>query len=208
MLQVGTIEPRTLVLLKRIMSITELNQFNLVGGTALALRYGHRVSVDLDLFSQINFINEDVITIIEKYFPSFVYQNANNPIGVFGFIDDVKVDFVKHYHHPLISDIANENGIRIVSDKDIIAIKINAILRRAVKKDFWDLAELLKHYSLKNCIDFYNAKFKNQQLIISIPKAITYFEDADESEDPISLKGQTWESVKKDISKKVREFLK
>ena len=87
------------------------------------------------------------------------------------------------------------------------AMKINAILRRAVKKDFWDIAELLQYYSLRNCIDFYNTKFKNQLLAISIPKAITYFDDAEESEDTVSLKNQTWDSVKKTIQKAVREYL-
>ena len=99
------------------------------------------------------------------------------------------------------------DGIRITGDKDIIAMKINAILKRAVKKDFWDLAELLKHYSLKECIDFYNENFKNQLLLISIPRAITYFDDAEESEEPVSLKNQTWSSVKNIIQKSVREYL-
>ena len=37
------------------MEIPELQSFNLVDGTALALKYGHRTSVDLDLFSVENF---------------------------------------------------------------------------------------------------------------------------------------------------------
>jgi predicted nucleotidyltransferase component of viral defense system len=50
------------------------------------------------------------------------------------------------------------------SDKDIIAMKIFAIMKRAQKKDFWDIAELLQHYSVKDFIDFYNAKYPNQML--------------------------------------------
>lgn len=44
--------------------------------------------------------------------------------------------------------------------------------------------------------------------MIGTPYALTYFDDAEESEDPISLKGQTWESVKKFIQQKVSEFLR
>jgi hypothetical protein len=44
-------------------------------------------------------------------------------------------------------------------------------------------------------------------LLISIPQAITYFEDAEESPDPVSLQGQTWEGIKKIIQKQVREYL-
>jgi tRNA(Leu) C34 or U34 (ribose-2'-O)-methylase TrmL len=87
-------------------------------------------------------------------------------------------------------------------------MKVAAILKRAVKKDFWDIAELLKHYSLEDVLEAYHKKYPDQRLAISIPFAITYFEDAEESEDPISLKGQTWQQVKKDIQKKVSDYLK
>ena len=50
MLQTQTIEPGTLSVLNSLMKIAELKQFSLVGGTALSLKYGHRLSIDLDLF--------------------------------------------------------------------------------------------------------------------------------------------------------------
>ena len=90
----------------------------------------------------------------------------------------------------------------------IFAMKINAILGRGKKKYFWNIAELLKHYSVQECISAYTQKYPSRQLLISIPNALTYFVDADESEDPISLRGQTWESVKKSIQQKVNAFLK
>ena len=87
-------------------------------------------------------------------------------------------------------------------------MKIQAILGRAKKKDFWDLAQLLERYSVSEIISYYSKKFPSQQLLISIPQAITYFDEAEESEDPISLKDQTWESVKKIIQQKVNDYLK
>lgn len=208
MLQYSTIKPESLELLKQLMQIPELNNFSLVGGTALALRYGHRISVDLDLFSNTAFENDVLIDVLSKKFPGFLHRSAVNPIGVFGFIDDVKVDFVKHSIHPPISEIELIDGIRFFGNDDIAAMKINAILKRAVKKDFWDIAELLKHYPLKHFIDCYSKKYPNQMLLISIPQAITYFADAEESEEPVSLNGQTWEDVKKFISQKVSDYLK
>lgn len=74
-------------------------------------------------------------------------------------------------------------------------------------KDFWDFALLLKHYQLKEIIEFHRLNFSNQQLLISIPNAITYFADAEESPEPISLNGQSWEEVKRSIQKAVRDFL-
>jgi len=190
------------------MQIPALDNFYLVGGTALALQYGHRLSVDIDLFSITEFENESLIAPLEDMFSGFSYRITRNPIGLFGFIDGVKVDFVKHHYHPIIEKPVIENGIRIFSTPDIMAMKIAAILKRGVKKDFWDIAELLQHYSVDDFIHYYTKKYPSQQLLVSVPFALTYFIDAEESEDPVSLKGQTWKSVKKYIQQHVNEFLK
>ena len=87
--------------------------------------------------------------------------------------------------------------------EDIIAMKVQAVLGRAKKKKFWDIAELLQHYSVADFIQFHEEKFSTQNLLITVPQAITFYADADESENPISLKNQTWESVQKIISNKV-----
>jgi predicted nucleotidyltransferase component of viral defense system len=94
------------------------------------------------------------------------------------------------------------------STEDIIAMKIQAILGRGKKKDFWDVAELLNHYSISDFINFHKEKYTTQNLLITVPQAITYFADAEESEDPISLKKQTWDSVKEFINSKISEYLK
>ncbi|MEL6636243.1 MAG: nucleotidyl transferase AbiEii/AbiGii toxin family protein [Bacteroidota bacterium] len=53
MLHYETIDPQTLQLLRTLQNIDDLNDSLLVGGTALALQLGHRISIDLDLFSSI-----------------------------------------------------------------------------------------------------------------------------------------------------------
>jgi predicted nucleotidyltransferase component of viral defense system len=208
MLQTNTVEPHTLQVLKKLMQVPALQSFYLVGGTCLALRYGHRTSVDLDLFSVKDFNNYELnSSLLEAGIP-FSSNNIQNKIGLFGYIDKIKVDFVKHYMFSQIDKEATDDGIRMFGDMDIIAMKIFAILQRAQKKDFWDMAELLQHYSFNDCIEAYHAKYPDNQMLISIPYAITYFADAEESEDPVSLKGQTWESVKKIIQQKVNDYLK
>lgn len=86
-------------------------------------------------------------------------------------------------------------------------MEINAILGRGKKKDFWDLYEILHQFSLSEVIDFYLGKFPSQMLFISIPQAITYFADAEDSEDPVSLNGQTWEYIKTFIQNTVKDYL-
>ena len=104
MLHYSTVKPESLRILKELMKLPELKDFYLIGGTALAFYYGHRLSVDLDLFSIKSFANEDIIPALEKNMQGFAYRNASNPIGLFCMIGDTKVDFVKHHYHPLIDE--------------------------------------------------------------------------------------------------------
>lgn len=66
MLYTETVEPRAFSVLNQLMKIPELKDFSLVGGTALSLLYGHRKSVDLDLFSSKSFDNTIVVKVLEK----------------------------------------------------------------------------------------------------------------------------------------------
>ena len=190
MLHFETVEQDTITLLKKLMILPQLKTFYLVGGTSLSLKYGHRISIDLDLFCNEKFDNNIIIEILEKEFgKDLEYEGGFSNFGVFCFIKNIKVDLV-YYPHPITFPINHFEDIRMYDSKDIAAMKIQAILGRGKKKDFWDMAELLQNYSLKEIISFHQKKYPSQQLLISIPQAISYFEDADESEDPVSLKGQ------------------
>ncbi len=208
MLHLKTVEPHTFSVLEQLLGMPELKNFSLVGGTALSLLYGHRKSVDLDLFSNKPFENTDVIKALEKRFKSSFDNRTSTPrFGIFCFVNEVKVDLVRH-PHPLIRAELRSDGIKMFSTEDIIAMKVQAILGSGRKKDFWDIAELLNHFTITDFIQFHKEKFATQNLLITVPQAITYFADAEESEDPISLKAQTWQSVQEFINAKVREYLK
>jgi predicted nucleotidyltransferase component of viral defense system len=207
MLHIETVESDTFSLLKRLLQMPALKNFSLVGGTALSLYYGHRISVDLDLFSHEAFDNVQIEEALRTEFgDEFQYKGNPAVFGIFCFIQNVKVDIVRYPHLPLFEP-KEADGIRMYAPEDIAAMKVNAILGRGKKKDFWDISELLKHFSVENIMDWHKQKFPNQMLLISIPHALTYFVEADESEDPISLKEQTWENVQKHIQKEVREYL-
>jgi predicted nucleotidyltransferase component of viral defense system len=208
MLRTETVEPHTFSILNQLMQMPELQDFALVGGTALSLLYGHRMSVDLDLFSNKPFENTKIIEALKREFQSkFLMEEKAPHFGIFCFVDEVKVDIVRH-PHPIIRPELLIDKIRMFSTEDIIAMKVQAILGRGKKKDFWDVAELLKHYAIADFINLHKEKYTTQNLYITVPQAITYFADADESEDPICLQNQSWEDVKAFISKKVRDYLR
>jgi predicted nucleotidyltransferase component of viral defense system len=208
MLHTEAVESGTLSLLKKLMVLQSLKEFSLVGGTALSLRYGHRSSEDLDLFQHEKFDIKIIENELNFVFGSeFNYESGHKNIGIFCYIQKIKVDIVYFPHSP-INKIEEEDNIRMYSSADISAMKIQAILGRAKKKDFWDLYELLRHYPLQQLIDWHKQKYPSQMLAISIPNAITYFAEAEESETPVSFKGQTWDQIKKGISKAVSDYLR
>ncbi|NJN34272.1 MAG: nucleotidyl transferase AbiEii/AbiGii toxin family protein [Saprospiraceae bacterium] len=189
------------------MLIHEMKEFHLVGGTALSLMYGHRMSIDLDLFSTMPFDNKTITDSLINQFNEHYNTRISSKFGIFGFVDALKIDIVR-YPHPLIRPTLEIDGIRLFSVEDIMAMKIQAILGRGKKKDFWDIAELLKHFSVDDFVRFHKEKFSTQNLIITVPQAMLYFADSEEDEDPISLQGQSWASVKQFIQKKVADYLK
>jgi hypothetical protein len=189
------------------MLLPALSNFSLVGGTALSLKYGHRKSIDLDLFTTDPFESETIFMFISNHYKNdFILEGRPARFGIFAYIKDIKTDII-HHPHLLIRPLEEVNGIRMFSTEDIIAMKVQAILGRGKKKDFWDIAELLQHYTVKDFITLHKEKYSTQHLLITVPQAITYFADAEDSEDPISLKGQTWESVKQVIQKKVSSYM-
>ncbi len=207
MLHDETVLPGTFTLLKELSKLDSFQKFSLVGGTALSLRYGHRHSEDLDFFSNERFDRQLIIEeLIKIYSNQFIHQETGFKKSLFCSIKDVKVDVV-YYPHPLIRPLINEDDIIFYSDEDIAAMKIQAILGRGKKKDFWDLALLLEKHGLGNIIDWHTEKFPNQMLLISIPQTITYFDDANLSQDPICLLGLSWEDIKNKIRSAVRDYL-
>jgi hypothetical protein len=190
------------------MALPSLQPFSLVGGTVMSLRYGHRSSVDLDLFFHEKFDHSIIENeLMQKFGDDFDFEPAQKQFGIFCYLQKIKVDIVYFPHKP-IAPIDIVDGIRMYSNADIGAMKIQAILGRGKKKDFWDLYELLQHFTLQQLMDWHKQKYPSQMLAISIPNAITYFTDADESEPPVSFKGQTWTSVKKGISRAVSDYLR
>ena len=196
MLQTQTVDRHTLGLLKDLMATPELQQFALVGGTNLSLRLGHRLSVDLDLFTNESFDTEGIARILTARFPNTTIASRSTNM-LFAYINEVKIDMVL-LPYPYISPIEEYDGIRLVSLPDIMAMKMSAVAGRGVKKDFWDIAELLDMYSLAEMIAFYKEKYASHD-IFHLVRALAYFTDAENQKDPDPLKKITWKQVKTKI---------
>lgn len=203
MLSYRTIVPHTLELLKRLCQEPYLMDCRLVGGTALALQYGHRTSVDLDFFGSFDNEEDKLFTVLQPYAEVRRVKDSPN-IKIF-FMDDVKVDFVNYSIYSWLDDAVEEDGLRLASPKDIAAMKINAIEGRGSKKDFIDIYFLLQHYSLDEILQFYSQKYPNYSIYRAL-MSLTYFADADPKDTPTLFMDATWDEMKTFIKQKVVEY--
>lgn len=162
-LHYDTVSTPLLSILRRLMSSEVFKDFRLVGGTALALQRGHRMSVDIDLFTDLDYTYmpvADMRDYLEKEFPfhrgtESMNMSAN---GYHIFLSEgqeppIKVDFF--YTEPFIFPAIEEDGLRIADQREIAAMKLGVIGNQIYRqKDYWDVHDLLEDYSLSEMIQW------------------------------------------------------
>lgn len=175
----------------------------MVGGTALALIFGHRLSIDLDFFSTDPLDFEEILFSI-KTIGKVEVVSKSKFINSF-FINDVKVDFVS-LPYEWIDDPILENPIKLASIKDIAAMKLAAITNRGSKKDFIDIALLIKEVGLDNMILCYNEKYPDGMKMMVL-RSLVYFEDAESQPHPVMLVDYNWSNIKQLILNATRQYI-
>ena len=203
MLHIETVSPSTLDLLIRLQQLPALSDTRLVGGTALALKLGHRKSIDLDLFGTF-----DPEVSYRKILLDAGHSADGSDNGTVQSlrVDDVKVDLV-NYPYPWLDEPVCENGVRLAGLKDIAAMKLSAVANRGRKKDFIDVARLLDVFSLDEMLALYKQKFSVSE--VSFPlRGLMYFDDAEDDPMPEMFDtALTWENVKKRVVSATREYV-
>ena len=204
MLYYQTVDAGTLELLKKILSIDLFSQLRLVGGTSLALQIGHRKSIDLDFFGN---IDVDVLEINQALAPlgAITLLKDSKNIHVY-LVNGIKVDIV-NYTYPWLKELLATDGLRLATYDDIAAMKLAAITGRGSKKDFIDLYFLLKEMSLATMLQQYLHKYNDGSLFLVI-KSLIYFEDAELEEMPDMFYPLNWQTVKDTIITAYTDYLK
>jgi hypothetical protein len=111
------------------------------------------------------------------------------------------------YH--LLFPLVEFEGSRLADERDIAAMKLDAVSSRGSKKDFIDIYFLLEKYSLPELLEIFEKKFAAIKFNrIHILKSLSYFEDAENEPMPIMLKPVSWEDVKKKIVAEANQILR
>lgn len=205
-LHYNTVPPQVLKMLVPLMQAKELEDFRLVGGTALSLQIGHRISVDIDMFtdSAYNTIDFERIDSFLRNTWSYVETSRLKPIGMGKsyFIGSNSADCIKldlFYTDKFIDDVKIVDGIRLATVDEIIAMKVDIIQRGGRKKDFWDIHELLDDYPMPKLLELHEKRYPfNHDRSLLLMK-FKDFSGADIDFNPICLRGKHWELIKLDI---------
>lgn len=192
----------------KLMRAVEFRDFRLVGGTALSLYLGHRISVDIDLFTDVPYGSADFNSaevFLKKNFEYVKGDFGGNPgMGrsyLIGTSSDSAVKLDVYYSmDPFFQELIEEDGVRLATLEEIIAMKVDVVQRGARKKDFWDLHELLDKYTINNMIDLRQKRFEWTHDRTLIRKKFIDFTIADDDLDPVCLKNKEWAFIKDDIA--------
>lgn len=209
----NTVDPLLQDALVKIMEDDLFQSFRLVGGTSLSLQLGHRMSVDIDLFTDAPYGSVDFDE-IDKFLRSTFPYVSEAKAGVIGMgtsyqIGDTVQSSVKldlYYTDTFIQEPLEMDNVRMATVEEIIAMKVDIVQRGGRKKDFWDLHEVMEDYTIPQMISLHESRHPHTHEEQTILKNFTEFEDADGDFDPICLRGKHWELIKLDVSEAIEKL--
>jgi len=181
--------------------------FVLVGGTNLSLRHGHRKSVDIDMFTAAPYgsLDFDLLdSVLRQSFPYCKCPFISGPVSFgrsyyVGYSESecIKLDLM--YTDTFLYPADVFGPLRLANEKDIIAMKIEAITTGGRKKDFWDLHYLLDRYSLDEMIELYQRRCPYGMSKSGILGNIMVMGTLDDDFDPECLLLKNWDEIKLDF---------
>ena len=202
----NTVSPLLETILQDLITEPIFMPFRLVGGTALSLQIGHRMSVDIDLFTDADYGSIDykeIRSFLENKYPYCISRNLDNvSFGTYfkvGYseLESIKIDL--YYTDSFIEAPLNIENIRMATLNEIIAMKLEVILQGGRKKDFWDLHYFIDTISLDEMVTLYKKRYPYNDTIANIKHKLIDFNNAENDFEPNCLLGKSWEIIKLDF---------
>jgi len=181
-------------------------RFYLAGGTALALQLGHRRSFDLDYFSpseDIPAIRQVLAQALQPLEPTLADSSWGNLVFL---ASGVRVGFYG-YGYPLVGPLVDADGIRLAGVADIGLMKLDALLGRAGRKDFYDLYAICQRLPLTCLLELAPLKYPFiRDFETQVAKRLAFFDIADQEAQPTLLQEVAWDTVKTYFRKQAVEI--
>ena len=193
--------------LKVIAPVVDEKGFVLAGGTAIALRLGHRLSEDYDFFTIRSFGPDRLHqAIIRLDLETTVLQEEPGTLTLLA--DGVKVSFF-HYPYAFLEDMSKLYGVKVAGLIDLASMKLMALMQRGAKRDYVDLYWILRDIPFskiaENMVKRYGSNRVNP---LVVGKALVFFQDADADPDPEYLGNHiAWSKIKKYLADHVQQFV-
>ncbi len=184
--------------LGRIGELSQARHLYLVGGTALAHYFGHRTSTDLDLFSLKGHVDFAAFKRIASSRRDVRLVRETDAVLKLR-IARVPVDIVRYPYPPLEKPRPGPSGFPTAGIIDLATMKLAAISKRGIRRDFWDLDEILRSgLTLHDALRAYVKRFRRAGSdVYHVIRSLTYFEDAENDPRwPRGLTAARWSSIK------------
>ena len=188
--------PAQIAVLEELTRLPALASFYLAGGTALALRHGHRRSIDFDFFRADAFDGFALRTTLDT-FPRTIEWMPSGEHTLHLRIDHVDVSFFRYPYPLLMPTEPTRWGFGLASDQDIAAMKLEAVAGRGSRKDFVDLRLLCgTGMDLEQVFTLFERKYGTQRTDrYHRLRALTFFDDAEQQPMPYMLLPHDWEET-------------
>jgi Nucleotidyl transferase AbiEii toxin, Type IV TA system len=186
-----------LAVLDGLKPIPAVHEFYLAGGTALALRHGHRRSIDFDFFRATSFDVQDLMLTLDRAFGD-VERLPTGDETLYVRLLRVTTSFFR-YPYPLLDAVEPTPwGFGLAADADIAAMKIEAIAGRGSRKDFIDLRILVRSgLTLDAAFDVFERKYGTRRSDrYHRLRALAYFADAEREPMPDMRMPFDWNETK------------
>jgi hypothetical protein len=174
--------------------------FYLAGGTCLAIRLGHRRSLDLDWFTSSPF--ESPLRFARRLQQSGVPFTTDriDAGSLLGRVSNVRVSLLE-YPYPILKPATfwPAAKCRLAAIPDLATMKLSAIAQRGSKKDFVDIYALtLRRLPLRKMLGWYQQKYSVSDTA-HLRYSLLYFGDAETERMPQMLAKADWRTVKRSI---------
>jgi predicted nucleotidyltransferase component of viral defense system len=172
-------------------------RFYLAGGTAVALRLGHRRSVDLDFFSETDEIHDRTRQELIHVFSARHAQVIENVDGdLLMLVDGLHSGFFS-YGYPLLEPVEMVENVALASLLDLGLMKLDAVIGRGSRKDFYDLYFISGEIPLAELLNAGERKYPQvRDFPLMALEGLLQFDNADRDLQPVMLASPAWEKVR------------